>query len=98
MNRGEFKSDLKLGLTTWLRSTLEMVSGGVQIHGQVCVVSPNCRENSLGDHASRCHIIYNKLTAVDGIPFKTVAIHGEKPSCITCYVRPFVSIPWNYSL
>lgn len=42
----------------------------------------------LGDDASRCQIMYSKLSIVDGIPFKTVAIRGEKPSCIACYVRP----------
>jgi len=42
----------------------------------------------LGDNASLCHIIYSKLATVDGIPFKTVAIRGEKPSCIARYVRP----------
>ena len=42
----------------------------------------------LGDNASRFRIVDSKLANVDGIPSKTVAIRGEKPSCIICYVRP----------
>lgn len=68
-----------------------MVSGGVQIHTRVGlhnVTELPRKLEVLGDNASRCHIIDNKLATVDGIPFKTVAIRGEKPLYIACYVRP----------